>query len=285
MAKVTVITDSIACLPRDMREQYGIMVMPIHFYHGGREYTDGVDITPSEAYQLFLKDPDSFKTSGISPGECLEIYRQAARKSDKILCVTISSRLSAVHQVALSTRELLLSEQPGLSIEVIDSRNVAAAEGFVVLAVARRAAEGKEMVEVVRSAGIVRDKVNLVALMDTVRYVYRTGRIPKMAARVGSVLNIRPLFTISSGVPHFIGAVRSREHGIDRLIKMVGAKVGHNPVHIAVMHAYTAGEAEKLKERVRSELNCAELWVCEFSPIMGYAAGTGLLGLAFYTES
>jgi len=146
------------------------------------------------------------------------------------------------------------------------------------------AAEGKGLAEVIKAAGAMRDRINLVALMDTVRYVYRTGRIPKAAAQVGSMLNIKPIFTISSGVPHFMNAVRNKERGIKRMLKIMRGKVGLNPVHVAVMHAYAPDEAERLKERVSSEFNCAELFVTEFSPVMGYACGTGTLGLAFYSE-
>jgi fatty acid-binding protein DegV len=98
------------------------------------------------------------------------------------------------------------------------------------------------------------------------------------------MLNIRPVLTISSGAIRFKGAVRSREHGIERIIKIVRDKVGQSPVHMAVMHAYALDEAQRLKERVSTEFNCAELWITEFSPVMGYACGTGTLGLAFYPE-
>ncbi len=89
---------------------------------------------------------------------------------------------------------------------------------------------------------------------------------------------------MSSGLVRFAGAVRNKEHGIDRLLQMMRDKVGQSPVHVAVMHAYALEEAERLKERISSEFNCAELWLTEFSPIMGYACGTGTLGLAFYSE-
>ncbi|MDO9065807.1 MAG: DegV family protein, partial [Chloroflexota bacterium] len=146
------------------------------------------------------------------------------------------------------------------------------------------AAEGKSLPEVIKVAEEVINKVSLVAIVDTIRYVYRTGRIPKIAARVGSMLNIRPLFTVSSGVPHFVGAVRNKERGIERLLNMMRDKVGTKKVRAAVMHAYALDEAEKLKKRVSSEFDCVEIWVCEFSPIMGYSAGTGTLGIAFYPE-
>ena len=284
MQKVTIVTDSIACLPDEIVERYGIRVLPISFYNGSRIYQDGVDITPSEAYQLFLKAPDSFKTSAVSPGECFEAYREASKQTKNILCITISSKLSAVYSAAQGAKEQARIGLPQTRIEVMDSQTATAAEGFVVLAAARAAAEGKNLAEVIKAANKVRSKVNLIAIMETVRYVYRTGRIPKGMARLGSVLDIKPMFTISSGVLHFVGVVRSKEHGIDRMLKIMRDKVGGDRVHVAVMHAYAMDEAERLKERVSSEFNCAELWLTEFSPVMGYACGTGTLGLAFYSE-
>ena len=136
----------------------------------------------------------------------------------------------------------------------------------------------------VKTAEEMKDKVTMVVLLDTIRHVYRSGRIPKIAALAGSKLSIKPILTSSSGLIRFIGAVRSKEHGIDRILRIMRDKVGQRPVHVAVMHAYTPDEAERLKERVSSEFNCAELWLTEFSPIMGYATGTGTVGFAFYAE-
>jgi DegV family protein with EDD domain len=285
LPKVAVVTDSVACLPRELVEQYGIKIVPVNFYFRDKLYRDWVDITPSEAYELFLKDPTAFKTSGINPGDCLETYRQAAKDSKGILCVTISSKLSMVFSSALEAKELAGDELPQAPIEVIDSQTATAAEGFVVLAAARAAEVGGSLDEVVEAAEGVRSRVYVVALMDTIRYVYRSGRMPKIAARAGSMLSIKPVLAIASGSVRFKGAVRSREHGVERVLKISKDRVGRRPVHMAVMHAYAPDDAEKLKERVAAEFNCVELWVTEFSPVMGYACGTGTLGLAFYPDS
>jgi DegV family protein with EDD domain len=140
------------------------------------------------------------------------------------------------------------------------------------------------MAEVVKAAEEIRSRANFLVLLDTIRYVYRTGRIPKVASQVGSILKIKPILTMSSGLVRFSGAVRSKEHGIDRILQMMKDKVGQSAVHVAVMHAYALEEAERLKERVASEFNCVELWLTEFSPVMGYATGTGTLGFAFYRD-
>ncbi|GAG81543.1 unnamed protein product, partial [marine sediment metagenome] len=156
--------------------------------------------------------------------------------------------------------------------------------GFVALAAARAAAEGKNLAEVAKAAEEMRDKVRFFAFLDTVRHVYRSGRIPKIASQVGSILHIKPILTVSSGLVHFAGVARSKKSGVERLLKIMRDKVGLRPVHVAVMHAYAQDEGERLKERVSSEFNCAELWLTEFSPVMGYACGTGTLGLSFYPE-
>jgi len=284
MQKVTVVTDSLACLTRELVERYGIKVVPLNIHFNGKIYKDWVDITPDQAYELFLKAPESWGSSAPSPGDYLKVFREVGSRIKNILCVTASSKLSTTHDVAKLAREQAEAELPQTSIEVVDSQMVTAAEGLVALAAAQAARAGKSLAEVVKVAEEIRDKVTFVAFLDTIRYVYRSGRIPKIAAQAGSMLNIRPLLTISSGVVRFKGAVRSRERGIERMLKIAKDRVGQRPVHMAVMHAYALEEAERLKERVASAFNCVELWLTEFSPLMGYATGTGTLGLAFYPE-
>jgi len=152
------------------------------------------------------------------------------------------------------------------------------------LAAAGAAAGGKNLAEVIKAAKEMRDKVKFFAFLDTVRYIYRSGRIPKIASQAGSILNIKPILTTSSGLVHFAGVVRSKKSGVEWLLKIMRDKAGLRPVHVAVMHAYAQDEGERLKERISSEFNCAELWLTEFSPVMGYACGTGTLGIAFYLE-
>ena len=284
MPKVIIVTDSIACLTRELVEQYGIGIVPISICFRDEVYRDWVDITPTEAYELFLQEPERFTTSPASPGRYLEAYLEASNQTKNILCVTLSAKLSTGYDMACVAREQAKTELPQTSIEVLDSQTVTAAQGFVALAAARAAAEGKDLAEVVKVAEEMRDRATFIILLDTIRHVYRTGRIPKIAARVGSVLKIKPILTSSSGLVRFAGAVRSRERGINRILKMMRDKVGQSPVHVAVMHAYALDEAERLKGRISSEFNCAELWLTEFSPVMGYATGTGTLGFAYYRE-
>jgi len=283
--KVAIVTDSIACLTKELVAQYRIRVVPVNVLFNGNVYRDGIDISPAEAYRMLERAHDRFATSPPSPGEFLDVYRELSGQAESILCIAISAKLSTLYDAAQVAKGLAEQEHIGARIEVLDSQTGAAGQGFVVLAAARAAAEDKSLAEVINAAEMVRERINVFGLLDTIRYIHRTGRIPKMAALIGAVLNIKPIFAISSGVVHFAGVTRTRNKGIERLLEMMRKKVGTNPVHVAVMHGSVPEEAERLRERVLSEFTCTEIWLTEFTPIMGYAAGAGVLALAFYAEA
>jgi DegV family protein with EDD domain len=283
MKKVAVVTDSVACLNRELAEKYKIAIIPVNLIIRGKAYRDWVDITPSEAYKMFQEDPDSFNTSTPSPVECLEAFRKVSGTSSAILCVTLSTRLSSLYTAAFDARELARTELPGIDIEIMNSESATPSEGMIALAAARAAADGKDLPGVIRAAEEVKSRVKALILLDTIRHVYRSGRIPKIASTLGSALDIKPLLSVAGEV-HFKSMVRSRKQGIERMLQMMRDQLGNRPAHIAVTHAYALEEAEKLKERVAAEFDCAELWLSEFSPVMGYACGTGTIGVAFYSD-
>jgi DegV family protein with EDD domain len=282
--KVAVIADSIGCIPRDMIETYGIEVVAPNIYWNGSVYHDWLDITPSQAYQLLQKDPDAFTTAAPSPGDLADVYRKVSRTAESLLCITLSSKVSTLHDAAVAAKELVKEELPCTAIEVMDSWICTGAEGFVVMAAARAASEGKDLAEAIDAAKWVRDRVDLLFVLDTVRHAYRTGRIPRFASQVGSLLDVKPVLGWRDGAARFKGMTRSKDKGIDQIVGLMRNRVGGKRVHVAVHHTDAAEEGEKLKERIQKEFDCVELWLTEFSPIMGYAAGRGALGLAFYVE-
>ena len=257
MGKVTIVTDSVACLPNEYVKQYGIRVVPIKILFEDKIYRNGVDLAPSEAYQLLARAPDSFTTSPSSPSDYADIFRELATRGQDTFCLSISSKM--------------------------DSQNATASQGFIALAAARSAAKDNGLNEVVKAAGIVRDRVQFLLALETIRHAYRTGRIPKIATQMGSMLGVKPLLTISNGVVRLTGIVRTKQSGVKRLLKTMRHKVGKQPVHAAIMHTAIPEEAEELKQLISTEFNCVELLLTEVSPIIGYAIGPGALGVAFYT--
>ncbi len=281
---VAVIADSIGCIPADLVETYGIEIVAPNIYWNGAVYRDWLDISPRQAYELLEKDPGAFSTAAPSPGDMAETYRRVSRRARSLLCITLSSKASTLHDAAVAAKELVKGEMPGTRVEVLDSRTCTGAEGFVVMAAARAASEGKGLEQCLDSARSVRDRVDLLFVLDTVRHAHRTGRIPRLASRVGSMLEVKPVLGWSGGMARLLGMSRRQEKGIDQIVDLMHARVGASPVHVAVHHTDAREEGERLRDRVRREFRCVELWLTEFSPIMGYSAGRGALGIAFYAE-
>ncbi|MDD5190080.1 MAG: DegV family protein [Dehalococcoidales bacterium] len=283
MRQVAVITDSIACLTAAQAQRYGIKIVPLYIRAGDKTYRDGIDITPTQAYELFLKNPDVFSTSAAVPADFLEAYRQASRLADEIICITLSSRLSTTFNSAALAGEYIRREQPNLQLTVLDSGTATAAEGMIVLAAARVAQAGLTLSPVIDQALEMKNNVKALVLLETIKHVYRSGRVPKIAAQAGSILNIRPLFNLKEKV-NLCGVVRSFARGLDRIVHKIKSDVGNSPIEAAVMHAYAPEMAGELKEMIERELVCQEIWMTEFSPLIGYACGAGTVGVAYHAN-
>lgn len=285
MGRIGIVVDSIACITKEQAETYGIRIIPANIFVNGHVYRDFLDISPAQAYEFLEKAPEFWKSSAASPKDYVKIYHELSEHVQSILVVTISSKLSMFYNSAEIAKEIVSDKLPHIEICVLDSQTAAAAEGLIALAAARAAAEGKSFQEVIEIANKVKERVSFVGLLETIRYVYRTGRIPKVASEVGSLLSVKPVLTSGNGAIHFAGVVRTKQSGIEKMLQIMRRHVGNSKmVHVAVMHADAIEEADRLKAKVAAEFNCVELFVTDFSPIMGYATGRGTLALAFYTE-
>lgn len=279
---IAVITDSIACVTKEHAESYRIKIVPVNIFFNGKVYRDWVDLNPAQAYEFLDKAPEFWKSSAPSPDDYLQAYREVSKYARSILVITISSKLSMCYDSARAATEVAKDELLQTTIEVLDSETATAAEGFVALAAARAAAEGKTFDEIITIAKRVKERVKFLGLLETIRHAYRTGRIPKIASQIGSILSIKPILTASNGLIHFLTATRTKQSGIEKMLRLMRDHVGSEPVHVAVMHADCLREAQELKARIAAEFDCTELFITDFSPVMGYAAGRGTLALAFY---
>jgi len=280
--KVAIITDSSACIPGELLRQYRIGLVPLNVIIGHKTYQDGVDITPTEFYALLRETEELPMTSHSSPGAHLEAYRQASQIAPGILCITLSASFSGQFSSAQVARELAGESLPGVAIEVLDCGTAAAAQGLVVLAAARAAASGWSLGEVVEKAKRVAERVHLVAMVDTLHYLVRGGHVPKAAAWASSLFRIKPLLTLSDGDVRPLAKTRTTARAITRMLKAMKQMVIKGlPLHVAVMHADALDNAELLKEQIVSRFDCSELFITEFTPVMGAHIGPGLIGVAF----
>jgi DegV family protein with EDD domain len=282
--KVAIVTDSSACIPAELAKKYAIWVVPLNVIFGDKTYQDGIDISPAEFYARLREAGELPTTAHSSPGAHLEAYRKASKTASSILCITISTRFSGQFNSARVAVELARKALPGVVIEVLDCGTAAAAQGLVVLAAARAAASGQGLDEVVAKAKSVSQCVSLLAMMDSLHYLVRGGHVPKLAAMASSLFRIKPIFTINDGDARPLARAQTTSGALKRMLSiMKRGVIKGQPLHVAVMHADALNNALVLRDGISSRFQCAELFITEFTPVMGAHIGPGLVGVAFYS--
>jgi DegV family protein with EDD domain len=286
MKKVAVIADGTCCLPPELVKQYDIRLVPIYIVFKEKSYRDGIDITPGEVYKIMRRRKDLPTTSTPSVGDFLDAYREASHKADSILCITLTSLQSKTFEAAMVAKDKAQEVMPNLPIEVIDSRAVAGALGFVVLEAARAASQGADLTQASSVARETMGKVTLFAMVDTLYYLARTGRIARAASWAATLLDMKPVLehTPAVGETTPVARPRTKAKAVQLMLKLMAEKVGNSKVHVIAHHADEPVDGEKLKETIGSRFNCAELYLTEFTPAMGVHAGPGVLGIAFFVD-
>jgi DegV family protein with EDD domain len=286
MNKVAIVTDTTACIPQEQVEQYNIEIVPVQLIFANRTYRDGIDISATEFYELLRRADKLPTTSSSSPDLYLEAYRRASQHARSIFCITEPSRFSAMFSAASVARENAHKSLPDLSIEVLDCSTAAAGQGLVALAAARAAKTGLDLKAIKETATHTMERVNLFATLDTLHYLAKGGRVPQAAALLNSLLKIKPIFSLNHADAHTVALPRTISSAMKRILKLMEKNAAKGqPLHVAVMHADSLDRAITLKNRIASQFECRELFITEFTPVMGVHTGPGLLGVAFYSQA
>jgi DegV family protein with EDD domain len=286
MKKVAILTDSTCCLPPELVEQYDICVVPLEIIYEGKSYRDGIDMTSSEVYKIMRKRENLPTTSTPSAGVFLHTYRQLSREAESVFSIILTGLQSMTFEAASAAREMAKEEIPNTTIEVLDSRSVAGALGFIVLEAARAASQGAELTQVAETARNMMGRVNFLAMLDTLYYLARTGRVARAAAWAGSLLSVKPIVEHSPAIGETapVARPRTKTKAVERMLEVMAQRMGDSKVHVMVHHADELEEAEKLAAEINSRFSCVELYLTEFTPLMGVHTGPGLLAIAFYAD-
>ena len=286
MKKVAVVADSTCSLPPEIVDKYDICIVPLEIIYDGKSYRDGIDITPNEVYRIMRRKENLPTTSTASAGDFLTAYRNLSQQAESILCITLTSLQSKTFEAALAAKEIAKEELPGTTVEVFDSRSVAAALGFIVREAAQVAGRGADLADAIEAARKMMGRVNYLAMLDTFYYLARLGRIGRAAAWAGSLLDMKPVLehNPAAGVTMPAARPRTKKKAIERMLQIMAQRTGSSPVHVMVQHADELEAAKRLAADIESRFNCAEMSITEFAPVMGVHTGPGLLAIGFYTD-
>jgi DegV family protein with EDD domain len=272
--RVKVVTDSASDIPADIARELGITIVPCNVHFGERTYRDGVDLSGEEFLNRMATSPILPTTSQPAVGVFEEAYRRLAQETDQIVSINLPKKLSATYNSALLAAQAL----PELEIVILDSTQVCMAQGWLAIIAARAARQGMGLAEIVALVEDTIPRLRLIALLDTLEYVRRGGRIGKASALLGTLLNVKPLIQVLDGEALPLENVRTRQKALRRLVEIVGDL---GPLQeVAVMHANAPATVQQLVEMLAPFHPPDRILVGQVGAILGTHAGPGAVGVA-----
>ena len=279
MPNVAIVTDSVADLPPQVAEEFGITVVPLVVRFGTDLYRDGLDLSPDQFYEKLRTTKVLPATSVPPPAAFADAYDKLAEKTNEIVVTSVTSKLSATYQVALQAVGLMKKQ---CRVEVLDSQWGVMAQGFITIAAARAAQSGASLDEVLDVARHTMHRVDMHAAFDTLEYLERGGRIGKAQAFLGSLLKVNPIIGMKDGEVHPLARERSRAKAIDYLYNFA-ASFG-NVEGLAVEYATDLDEANRLVQRLHSKYPQAPIYLSRASPVIGTHTGPGLIVVTVFGD-
>ncbi|MCK4862830.1 MAG: DegV family protein [Dehalococcoidales bacterium] len=271
---VKIVTDSLSDITSDLAGELGITVVPLYVRFGETVYKDRVEITTEEFYRRLVSEAALPSTTQPTPNDFLEVYNALAKETDEILVIVVSSKLSGTYQSAAQAKEMVEGK---CRIEIVDSLSVAMAMGLIVISVAKAVKDGANLDKAAELARNAVPRSHLFAYFDTLKYLAKGGRIGKASGLLGSLLSVKPILTVKDGEMAPLTRVRSLNAGLDYLYNLAAGF--SNIEGLAVEHATTPDDADKLVERLGEIYPKERIYRSVISPVVGTHAGPNALAL------
>ncbi|MDD2430624.1 MAG: DegV family protein [Bacillota bacterium] len=283
MSKTVIVIDSTADLPKSIREELDLHIVPLNVHFGTEVFRDQVDLN-SQSFYAKLKENKSMipRTSQPSPAQFVDVYKQVASSDDQIISFHISNKASGTIQSALIAKSLL----PEYNIEVIDSEGLSIHYGMQVIEMAKKAREGASVEEILKHRELVKKNIQVCFTVETLEYLHKNGRIGSASAFLGTVLSIKPILSIENGMVSGIEKIRGRKRALKRLVEYIVEKTadstGEN-LYLGIVQGDAMEEADALEAELRKVFpKVGSILRADMGPIIGAHAGPGTVGIVAY---
>lgn len=278
---VRIVVDSTADVTDEIRAKLSVVPLTVHF--GEQEYVDGITINHKQFYEMLVETDVLPTTSQPSPDAFAQVFRQAQEAGEQVVALTVSSKLSGTCQSAM----IAAADFPD-SVWVVDTKTVAIGCGILAELAVRLKEEGLSASEIVARLEEERENIRVIALLDTLEYLKKGGRISKTVAFAGGLLSIKPVVTIQNGEIHILGKARGSKQGNNLLVTEI-QKAGGVDFTKPLMLGYT-GLSDALLEKY--VLDSGALWdghgdcirSTPISSVIGTHAGPGAIAVAFFKQ-
>ena len=280
--RTAIVLDGTAALSDEVQRDFSFRTLPLHVLFGEEDFTAGVNLTHAQYYEKLAVSKMIPTTSAPSLGECLDVFRALAQEGFRsILVLTVIAEKSVTNSVAKTAAQ----QGHGARIEVIDSRTTAGGISLIGTACGRALRNGASFDAAVALANRLAGKVQILALVDTLDYLRKGGRVTGAQAAFGALLSIKPIVEVKDGEAVLVDKVRTRDRGFERLKDLITSRLpAGTRIHATAMHTNHPERARALGEWVQSQFHCVEYWSADAGPIIATHTGPGVAGLCWYRE-
>lgn len=277
--KTAIITDSTSYIPKELRDELHIHMVPLSVIFGQETYREEMDITDTQFYE---KVREQLPTTSQPPiGEFVSLFETLAKDYDSAIVVTLSSGISGTYQSAISAGGMV----EGLDVYAYDSEISCMIQGFYVLEAAKMAKQDKTPEEILARLDEMKQSMKAYIMVDDLSHLQRGGRLNAAQAFVGSLLQVKPILHFVDGKIVPFEKIRTRKKALKRIFDLLGEVASEGaPMKASVIHANAFKEAEEIKAELEQAYPNVEFSLSYFGPVIGTHLGEGAIGIGWYKK-
>ncbi len=278
---VRIITDSTSDISAAQAKELGVTIVPLKVIFGNKEYKEGVEISIENFYDKLVKAEKLPTTSQPSPDDFLTSFLEAKEANDSVVVILISGKLSGTVQSAFIAKELAEYED----IHIVDSQITITGLRFLVEHAVKLRDEGKSAKEIAPILEDLKDRIVLLAMVDTLEYLHKGGRLSKSSKVLGSLLKFKPIITLKDGVIAVVGKERGTNKGIAKMIEIIEER-GHIDASYPLYYGFTAEDSKtkQLMESVKEHFGFTNSSIHPVGCVVGTHAGPGACVITYISK-
>jgi len=283
MSQLVIVADSAADLPHSIRDELGIIVVPLYVNWSGNTYKDGVDLVPADFYPRLKQEDKLPTTSQPTPGTYLELFNELLAEGKDILCLTLSSGLSGTYSSAITAKGMLDDQE---RVEVLDTMAASIGEGMLILEAVRLAKQGLGLKEIIPPLKDKISRLRSIFTINTLENLVKGGRLSLIQGGLGALLDIKPILHLDTQgkiVP--LTKVRSRKKALAKLEEELQKQGKDLQGQImGVSHAHDPKLGAEMAKMLKDRYGAEEVILGEIGAVIGTHTGEGCIALFFYGD-
>ena len=278
---IRIVIDSTSDVTDEIIEKYNLKVVPLTVNFEKQSYLDKIELSSKEFFEKLAAADKLPTTTLVSPGAFVETFSEILLEGDKVLGLFVASEFSGTYDSARMARNMIGSDD----IHIIDTRSVCLGSFALILEAIELVQQNKTIEEIVEILNRLKEKIVVVAALDTLKYLEKGGRLSKGQAVVGSLLNIKPIVAIKDGEIKVIEKLR----GKNKTVKWFDEWIEKNNYDLSdktvlLFHGNAYNQLKLLKETIKDKYKIKNIIENEIGPVIGTHSGPGVLGMGFLNK-